>query len=110
MAHDEQLAARVRKQLGRRTGISERRMFGGLAFLMNGNMACGVQDDRLVLRLGVTGATAALHERHTAPMDFTGKPLASMVYVDAPGWRDDAELRRWLGKAMRFARTLPPKT
>jgi TfoX/Sxy family transcriptional regulator of competence genes len=109
MAYDEALAVRVRALLSRRRGISERPMFGGLAFLLNGHMACGVQGSLLVLRLGPEGAAAALQRPHTRPMDFTGKPLAGMVYVEPDGWRREAELRNWLGKAVRFARGLPPK-
>jgi TfoX/Sxy family transcriptional regulator of competence genes len=109
MAYDQLLAARIRALIGGRDEVLERRMFGGLAFLMNGHMACGVQGDRLVLRLGIEGATAALREPHTRPMDFTGKPLASMVYVEAAGLRQQADLRRWIGVALRFAKSLPPK-
>lgn len=109
MACDERLAARIRAQLGRRKGVTERAMFGGLAFLMNGNMVCGVLEDRLVLRLGPQGAARALQQGHTRPMDFTGKPLASMIYVDAAGCRSDGDLRHWVDKAIRFAKTLAPK-
>lgn len=84
-------------------------MFGGSAFLLDGRMICGVQGSALVLRLGLEGAAAALERRHTRPMDFTGKPLASMVYVDSPGYRRAADLRAWVEQALRFARTLPPK-
>lgn len=109
MAYDEDLAGRVRARLRGRRGISERRMFGGLAFLLNGHMACGVQDDRLMLRLGPAGAAAGLRQPHTSPMDFTGKPLASMLYVERAGWQADAQLRRWIDDAVRFASSLPPK-
>jgi TfoX/Sxy family transcriptional regulator of competence genes len=109
VAYDERLAARVRAQLSRRKGVTERPMFGGLAFLMNRNMACGVQGDRLVLRLGPEGAAVALQQPHTKPMDFTGKPLASMVYVEAAGCRREVDLRRWVDKAMHFAKTLTPR-
>ena len=109
MAYDEELAVRVRALFSRRKGVTERRMFGGLAFLLNGQMVCGIQGDRLVLRLGPAGTAAALQRRHTRPMDFTGKALASMVYVEAAGCRRDADLRSWLDKAVRFVRALPPK-
>lgn len=109
MAYDEELAGRVRARLRRRDGVSERRMFGGIAFLLNGHMACGVQDDRLMLRLGPAGAAAGLRQPHTSPMDFTGKPLSSMLYVERVGWQDDAQLRRWVDEAVRFASSLPPK-
>lgn len=84
-------------------------MFGGTAFLLNGHMICGVQGDALVLRLGSEGAAAALEQPRTRPMDFTGKPLASMIYVDVAGYRQQADLRGWVEQAVRFARTLPPK-
>lgn len=84
-------------------------MFGGTAFLLDGHMVCGVQGESLVLRLGREGAATALRRRHTRPMDFTGKPLASMVYVDPPGYRRDADLRAWVEQAIRFARALPRK-
>ena len=84
-------------------------MFGGTAFLLNGHMICGVQGDALVLRLGREGAAAAFERPHTRPMDFTGKPLASMIYVDPPGYRSDGALCGWVEQAVRFARRLPPK-
>ena len=84
-------------------------MFGGLAFLMHGNMCCGVVEYTLVVRLGNDGAAAALEEPHTRPMDFTGKPMRSMVYVGPEGIADDDDLNRWLGRAIGFAETLPPK-
>lgn len=103
------LTRRLHSLLGRRRGVEERRMFGGTAFLLHGHMVCGVQGDALVLRLGREGTAAALARPHTRPMDFTGKPLASMVYVDAAGHRRGAALRAWVEQAARFARTLPPK-
>ena len=109
MAYDEAIADRLRVVLRRRKGVSERRMFGGIAFLINGNMCCGVVDDKIVLRLGEQGAADALTERHTREMDFTGRPLKTMVYVQPTGFRTDADLRAWVGRAVAFTRTLPPK-
>lgn len=109
MPYEEALAERMRNVLKRRRGIEERRMFGGLAFLVNGHMACGVQDNRLVLRLGANGAARALREPHTSPMDFTGKPIRSMVYVEPAGCGGDEQLASWMNRAIRFARSLPPK-
>ncbi len=109
MAYDESTAARIRKTLTRRRGISEKKMFGGLAFLLNGNMCCGVNGDVLMLRLGEAGTEAALEMSHTRPMDFTGKPLKTMVYVDPAGFGTDAELKAWVDRAVDFGRTLPPK-
>ena len=109
MPYDESLAARIRRALAPRTDIDERKMFGGLAFLMHGNMCCGVVEDMLVVRLGNDGAAAALEEPHTRPMDFTGKPMRSMVYVGPGGIATNDDLYRWVNRAADFAETLPPK-
>jgi TfoX/Sxy family transcriptional regulator of competence genes len=109
MAYDETLAARIRQALAPRPDIDERKMFGGLAFMLRGNMCCGVAGERLMLRLGNEGAAAALREPHTRPMDFTGKPLKSMVYVDPEGIASPEDLNRWVNRAADFAAALPPK-
>lgn len=109
MAFDEGLADRIRDTLPRSRSISERKMFGGLAFFLNGNMFCGVVKSLLMLRLGDEGATAALQHPHVRPMDFTGKPMKSMVYVDARGLERDESLRHWVETALRYSRTLPAK-
>jgi len=109
LAYDETLAARIRGALAPRDDIDERKMFGGLAFLMRGNMCCGVVGDTLMLRLGNEGAAQALAEPHTRPMDFTGRPLKSMVYVGPAGIAADADLKSWVGRAVAFADSLPPK-
>ena len=85
-------------------------MFGGLAFLVGGHMACGIVGDELMLRLGVEGADAALDEPHVRPMDFTGKPLSTMVFVEPTGLQSDQPLAAWIERALNFVRTLPPKT
>ena len=109
MAYDEALAARIRQALAPRPDIDERKMFGGLAFLLRGNMCCGVVADTLMLRLGNEGAAEALKEPHTRPMDFTGKPLKSMVYVGSEGIASPEDLQRWVNRGADFAETLPPK-
>lgn len=109
MAYDESLAERIRRALAGRLDIRERKMFGGLAFLLQGNMCCGIVDEALVVRLGNEGAAAALDEPHTRPMDFTGTPIRSMVYVDPAGTAAAADLGRWVQRAVAFAETLPPK-
>ena len=109
MAFSEALAQRVRETLGKRKGISERKMFGGLAFLLNGNMCCGVMGDLLMLRLGESGAAEALAEPHVRPMDFTGRPMKNMVYVDPPGLASEETLRKWVRQAVAFASSLPAK-
>lgn len=109
MPFDDAVAARVRKALGRIRGVEEKKMFGGLAFLVNGHMAAGVQRDVLVLRLGEEGSAAALREANVRPMDFTGRPMKTMVYVDPPGFREDEDLKRWVKRSVAHARSLPPK-
>jgi TfoX N-terminal domain len=85
MAFDEQLAARVRRLLTDWSDVTERRMFGGLTFMVRGYMCCGVQGDELILRLGPDGADEALASPHARPMDFTGRPLAGFVTVSRDG-------------------------
>jgi TfoX/Sxy family transcriptional regulator of competence genes len=82
MAYDEVLAERVCDVLGEPDGLTTRKMFGGLAYMIHGNMACGVLDEVVVLRLGNEGAEKALKEPFMTPMDFTGKPMKSMVYLN----------------------------
>jgi TfoX/Sxy family transcriptional regulator of competence genes len=108
MAYDEQLAARVRDVLAGDPHITERKMFGGLAFMVEGHMCCGIVGDELMLRLGVDGAEQALAKPHVRQMDFTGRPMKGMVFVSAEGLRGVA-LRRWVERTTAFVRTLPPK-
>ena len=109
MAFDEKLADRIRKVLVRREGVSERKMFGGIAFMIQGNMCCGVIKNDLMLRLGDADAARALEEPFTREMDFTGRPMRSMIYVGHEGHETDADLRRWVRRAVKFAEQLPAK-
>jgi len=108
MAYDEKLADRVRDVLTTEDGVTERKMFGGLAFMVRGHMACGIVGEDLMLRLGADGAERALGRPHVRPMDFTGRPMTGMVFVGPEGLRG-AALRPWVGKALGFVETLPPK-
>jgi TfoX/Sxy family transcriptional regulator of competence genes len=108
MAYDEKLADRVRDVLETEDGVAERKMFGGLAFMVRGHMACGIVGGDLMLRLGAEAAEQALARPHVRPMDFTGRPLTGMVYVAPEGLRG-AALGRWVGKAVAFTGTLPPR-
>ena len=108
MPYDETLAARVRVAVDGRDGVTERAMFGGLAFMLDGHMLCGVVGNELMLRLGRGQADAALERPHVRPMDFTGRPMAAMVFVAPAGLRG-AALRPWLDAAATFVQTLPPK-
>jgi TfoX/Sxy family transcriptional regulator of competence genes len=109
MAFDPELADRARGSLAGLTAFDERAMFGGLAFMVGGHMACGVLGDDLILRLGPDRALEALERPGVRPMDFTGRPLKGYVYVSPPAVGDDDALRDWLGGALAFVATLPPK-
>jgi TfoX/Sxy family transcriptional regulator of competence genes len=109
MAYDEALAARVRTALARTKGVVEKKMFGGIAFMVRGHMCVGVLKDHLMLKLGEEGAAEALAEPHTRWMDFTGKPSKSMIYVDPPGFAGAGQLKAWVRKAVEFAESLPVK-
>ena len=108
MAFDESLADRVREILAARSELSERRMFGGIAFMLDGNMCCGVIGEDLMVRIGDDGE-AALAEPHTRPMDFTGKPMKTTIYVDHEGTASDENLARWIEAGADYAASLPPK-
>jgi TfoX/Sxy family transcriptional regulator of competence genes len=109
MAYDVGLADRIRVVLGRLGEFAERKMFGGLCFLVNGHMCCGIVKSDLMLRLTPEAATAALCEQHTRPMDFTGKSMKSMIYADAAGIDSDLSLETWVRTARQVARALPSK-
>ena len=109
MAYNEALAERIRKLLLRRKGLAERKMFGGIAFMLNGNMCCGVVDDRVVLRLGKAGSETALKDPYIEVMDFTGRPIRSMVYLGSGGYALEAELKQRLDRSVKFTSSLPKK-
>lgn len=110
MPIDERLADRVRAYLAPRPGYSERRMFGGLCFLLNGHMTAGVVGTSLMLRVGPDQYREALAQPSAREMDFTGRPLTGMVYVDPAGVRTHAALGRWLDRAVAFVSSQPPKS
>ena len=109
MAYDVHLADRIRSILQSAGEFSEKKMFGGLAFMVNCRMCCGVLKTDLVLRLAPEEADAALREPHTRPMDFTGKPMKLMIYVSAIGTDSDQALATWVRSAVKFARIVPEK-
>jgi len=109
MAFDEGLAQRVREGLGDTPGMSEKKMFGGLCFLLGGNMCCGIVGEELMLRVGKDAYDDTLARPHARVMDFTGRAMRGMVYVGAEGLIEDADLAAWLAPAVAFAGALPPK-
>ncbi len=110
MAYDETLAARLRQVLPAREGLVERRMFGGVAWLVHGNMACGVMGDDVVVRLDPEDVAAALEDPHTRPFGRAGsRPMKGFVLVEAEAVAEDAELAGWLDAGVGFAASLKPK-
>ncbi len=109
MAYDEVLAERVRSCLAPRPDVVAMKMFGGIAFMVGGNMACGIVGEDLMVRVGPEAHAAALAEPHVRPMDFSGRPMRGYVYVGPDGLGTDADLDRWVERGVVFAQTLPPK-
>jgi TfoX/Sxy family transcriptional regulator of competence genes len=109
MAYDEDLADRVRAAIPAGAEVTERKMFGGLAFLLNGHMFAGVVGHELMVRLGYQAVQQALERDHVREMDFTGRPMKNMIFVQPAGLRDPA-LRNWVTAAADHARSLPPKS
>jgi hypothetical protein len=109
MAYDENLAERIRAALARKKGIAEKKMFGGLGFLLRGNMLVGVWKNSLIARLGPDEAEVALREPYVGPMDITGKPMKGWVMVEAAGVADEAAVGDWVGRAVQFVDKLPAK-
>jgi TfoX/Sxy family transcriptional regulator of competence genes len=109
MAYDEALANRIRELLSPRAEVSERKMFGGIAFMVAGNMACGVLGEDLIVRLGDEEGAKALKEDGVRPFDFTGKPMKSTVYVSPERTNSDDGLAEWVEAGADYAASLPPK-
>jgi len=110
MAFDDKLAERVRVILGPRPDVTERKMFGGLAFMLGGNMCCGIVGDELMARVGPEAYERLLARKHARQMDFTGRSLKGMLYVARAGLRTRASLAGWVGLCVDFAGSLPAKT
>jgi TfoX/Sxy family transcriptional regulator of competence genes len=106
MAYDEGLAERIRQVLADRSDVSEKRMFGGLAFLLRGKMCVGVVKDQLMVRVGREAYEDLVRKPHARPMDFTGRPMKGFLYVAPPGLERDADLERWVGHGVAFASSL----
>ena len=108
MAYDERLAARVRALLASRTDVSERKMFGGLTFMIGGNMCCGVNGEELIVRLDPGREDEVLARPHARPMDFTGRRMRGFITVHPDGLTG-TDLDRWVREAVARAESLPPK-
>ena len=109
MSYDERIADRVRTSRADRDDVVERKMFGGLAFLVRGNMCCGVLGSELMVRVGPENYPVALKQPHTREMDFTGRALKGLVYVSKHGIHSDQSLRSWVSRGLEFVASLPRK-
>ena len=109
MAYDEALADRIRELTAEDPGIDERKMFGGMAFLLDGNMGVGIVGEELMVRVGPDGWADALAQPHTREMDFTGRSMKGFVFVGPDGVAEDADLQAWVDRGLAFAGSLPPK-
>ena len=105
MVYDETLANRLRKQLGRQKGVTEKKMFGGLSFLLNGKMCCGVLKDILVVRVNPKESDKLLNEPNVRPMDFTGRPMKGFLYVSSAAYKTDKQLSAWVERGVGFLKS-----
>ena len=109
MPYDERLADRTRDAIGPRIGVTEKRMFGGVAFLLDGRMFCGIANDDLMVRVGPENHAASLARPHVRPMDFTGRPMNGYIYVGPKGTKTTDAIRKWVDLSLAFVATLPNK-
>lgn len=109
MAYDEGLAERIRDELKDRPGLVEKKMFGGVGFMLHGNLACGVIKDDLIVRVGPGNFEELVTRPHTRPFDFTGRPMKGWVWVSSAGYETDTDLGEWIDLGVRFALSLPAK-
>lgn len=110
MPYSEVFAEQIRNVLGNKQFMSEKKMFGGIAFLLKGNVLVGAWKDSLVLRLGTEAASIALRQPYVRDFDITGKPMKGWVVVTPPGLEDDDQLSEWIERAITFVGKLPPKS
>lgn len=109
MAFDELLAERITECLKRRKNITSKKMFGGLVFLLKGNILVGVWKESMIARVGADEYEPALLEPHVKPFDITGKAMTGWVLISPKGLETDEQLQRWIQQAMEYVTTLPGK-
>lgn len=109
MAYDEGLAERIREYFDGRHEVIEKKMFGGLCFMLSGNMCCGIVKDTLMVRVGAENYDECLKKKFAREMDFTGKPMKGMVYISPEGVTEDKQLYEWIDTCVNFVLSLPPK-
>lgn len=109
MVYNQNLALRIRERLAGRAGYTEMKMFGGVGYLLNGNMACGVNQDTLIIRVGKENYHSCLEEPCVVEFDMTGRPMTGWVAVLPQGYLEDRDLDLWLERGINFAASLPPR-
>ena len=109
MAYDEGLGQRIREVLDDQPNLVEKKMFGGVGFMVHGNMACGVHKDMLIVRVGPKAYEETMKYPHTRPFDMTGRAMKGWVMVEPGGFESDIDLKNWVEQGLNFALTLPPK-
>ena len=109
MAYDEAVAGRIREALAGTPNVVEKKMFGGVGFLIRGNMAVGVHRESLLVRVDPAQNDEFLSWPHTRPFDMTGRPMQGWLLVDAAGWQHDDTLAEWIREGVEYALTLPAK-
>jgi len=109
MAYNESLAGRIRLQIEDHPGFTQKKMFGGIGFMLGGNMACGVNKENLIVRVGTENYEDALAKPHTSVFDFTGRPMTGWVTVAPEGYETDDDLKTWVDLGVKFSQSLPPK-
>ena len=109
MPYDELLSIRIRAVLGPLPNLEEKKMFGGIGFLVNGNMACGVHKDDLIVRVGPANYYESLSSPYTRPFDMTGRPMVGWVMVAPEGYTSESDLKAWVDQGLAFAQSLSAK-
>lgn len=109
MAYDEGLAQRIREAIQGAPDLVEKKMFGGVGFMVRGNMACGVHKDKLIVRVGAEAHEGTMRMPHTVPFDITGRAMKGWAMVESKGFERDEDLQAWVKTGVDFALTLPPK-
>ena len=109
MACSDQLTERVREALSKERGVIEKKMFGGICFMVHGNMCVGIAGEDLMVRCGPAEYEKALKAKHARPMDFTGRPMKGFVFVSPEGCKTSVQLKKWTGLGVSFAKSLPRK-
>ncbi len=110
MPYDEKLVQRMRRELSGLPDLEEKKMFGGVGFMLKGNMACGVHKFMMIVRVGPDQYQQALSQPYTRVFDMTGRPMEGWIMVEAPGFQSDDDLKNWVKQGVDFALTLPPKS